>query len=88
MNSQYIERMCKILAKGDIELRFHDGRSTKAHSQKLILAGMGGPLSSSVEELMSVSLAAFWRKLDEAEDNGAETEPPGPTVRPDPQAAC
>ena len=42
----------QALDTGDIELRFQDGRSIKAHSQKLKLASMDGILHNLIEDVV------------------------------------
>ena len=45
-------RLGNVLDMGDLELRFHDGRSTKAHSLKLKLASIGGVLQNLIDDIV------------------------------------
>ena len=64
---------------GDLELRFHDGRSIKAHSQKLKLAALDGVLCNLIDDVLDdqITNAAAKRKR---EDPGV-VDPPGLKVR-------
>ena len=45
-------RFQRALDTGDLELRFNDGRSIKAHSQKLKLASLDGILHNLMDDVM------------------------------------
>ena len=51
------------LDRGDVELRFRDGRSIKAHSQKLSLASKG-ILRHLLEDVLEAEIHAKRRKMD------------------------
>ena len=51
-----------VLDEGDLELRFHDGRSIKAHSLKLKLASRGGVLHNLIEDVVDAQITGNKRK--------------------------
>ena len=52
-----------VLGRGDVELRFRDGRSIKAHSQKLSLASYG-ILRNLLEDVLEGEILAKRRRTD------------------------
>ena len=42
-------RLHRVLDTGDLELRFHDNRTIKAHSQKLKIASLDGCLHQLID---------------------------------------
>ena len=54
--------LLEALDEGDLEIRFHDGRSTKAHSQKLKLASRGGVLKNLIEDVLDEQITGSKRK--------------------------
>ena len=54
--------LLETLDEGDLEIRFHDGRSTKAHSQHLKLASRGGILRNLVEDVLDDEITGCKRK--------------------------
>ena len=71
------------LACGDVELRFHDGRSMMAHSQKLKLASKG-ILRSLMEDVLEEEIHAKCRRMDREGGTYLAQDPdmPGVTVSP------
>ena len=68
-----------VLGRGDVELRFRDGRSIKAHSQKLSLAS-NGILRDLLEDVLEGEIHAKRRRTDlEGASSSATT--PGVLVR-------
>ena len=66
MDNYDLEDLFVALDTGDIELNFQeDGRSVKAHSQKLKLASLGGILQNLIEDVMEGQLAAKRMRTDE-----------------------
>ena len=59
-----IQPLLDVLARGDIELRFRDGRSIKAHSQKLSLAS-NGILRNLIEDVLEREIHAKRRRMDQ-----------------------
>ena len=47
---------------GDLELRFHDGRSIKVHSCKLKIASFGGVLQNMIEDVLDDQITGSKRK--------------------------
>ena len=61
-----------VLEEGDLELRFHDGRSIKAHSLKLKLASRGGFLHSLIEDVVDDQITGSKRKwVDDSNTSSA-----------------
>ena len=56
--------LLEALDEGDLEIRFHDGRSTKAHSQKLKLASRGGVLKNLIEDVLDEQIT-HWQQEEE-----------------------
>ena len=61
-------RLQSALDTGDLELIFHDGRSIKAHSQKLKLASIGGALSNLIEDVVEDQITAGNKRKSDAVD--------------------
>jgi hypothetical protein len=55
-------RLYNALDMGDLELRFHDGRSIKAHSLKLKLASIGGILQNLIDDVLEDQITGSKRK--------------------------
>jgi hypothetical protein len=53
--------LLEALDEGDLEIRFHDGRSTKAHSQKLKLASRG-VIKNLIEDVLDEQITGSKRK--------------------------
>ena len=71
------------LARGDVELRFRDGRSIKAHSQKLSLAS-NGILRDLIEDVLEGEILAKRRRTDLESGSSSSAigcSTPGVTVR-------
>ena len=60
--SSNILTLQNVLEEGDLELRFHDGRSIKAHTQKLKLASRGGVLQNLIEDVVDAQITSNKRK--------------------------
>ena len=56
------ETLQEALDEGDLEIRFHDGRSTKAHSLKLKLASRGGVLRNLIEDVLDDQITGSKRR--------------------------
>ena len=63
----------EVLDEGDLEIRFHDGRSTKVHSLKLKLASRGGVLRNLIEDVLDDQITGSKRKRA---DSGTVDHPP------------
>ena len=68
-----------VLEEGDLELRFHHGRSIKAHTLKLKLASRGGVLHSLIEDVVDDQIIGNKRKWTGDSDTSADL--PGLAVR-------
>ena len=69
------------LARGDVELRFRDGQSIKAHSQKLSLAS-NGILRDLLEDVLEGEIFASKRDLEGGTSSSAiGSSTPGVMVR-------
>ena len=55
-------KLQRALDTGDLELRFHDGRSIKAHSQKLKLSSLDGFLHNLIEDVLDDQITGCKRK--------------------------
>ena len=55
-------RLHRVLDTGDLELRFHDNRSIKAHSQKLKIASLDGVLHNLIEDVVDDQITGNKRK--------------------------
>ena len=77
-----IQPLLDVLAKGDVELRFRDGRSLKAHSQKLSLAS-NGILRDLIEDVLEREIHAKRRRMDQEGGTSPSSidNTPGVTVR-------
>ena len=62
MSGEDVAMLLNVLDMGDIELRFHDGRSIKAHSQKLKIASIGGVLQNLIEDVLDDQITGSKRK--------------------------
>ena len=61
-----------VLEEGDLELRFHDDRSIKAHSLKLKLASRGGFLHNLIEDVVDDQITGSKRKwVDDSNTSSA-----------------
>ena len=65
-----IARFHRALDTGDLELRFRDGRSIKAHKTKLQLACLDGVLHNLIEDVVDDQITCSKRKrtVDAASD--------------------
>ena len=52
----------RVLDTGDLELRFHDNRSIKAHSLKLKIASLDGVLNNLIEDVVDDQITGTKRK--------------------------
>ena len=52
----------RVLDTGDLELRFHDNRSIKAHSLKLKIASLDGVLQNLIEDVVDEQITGNKRK--------------------------
>ena len=82
-----IQPLLDDLACGDVELRFRDGRSIMAHSQKLKLASKG-ILRSLMEDVLEGEIHAKRRKMDLGEGTSLAQGPDMPGVTVSPQTPC
>ena len=57
-----ISTLQSVLEEGNLELRFNDGRSIKAHGLKLKLASRGGVLQNLIEDVMDEQITGNKRK--------------------------
>lgn len=62
----------RALDTGDLELRFHDGRSIKAHSQKLKIASLDGFLHNLIEDVVDENITGTKRKRSGDSDTIAD----------------
>ena len=62
MSGEEFTRLSDVLDMGDLELRFHDGRSIKAHSCKLKIASIGGVLRNLIEDVLDDQITSTKRK--------------------------
>ena len=67
-----VARLHRVLDTGDLELRFHDGRSIKAHSQKLKIASLDGFLHNLIEDVVDDQIIGMKRKRSEDTENTAD----------------
>ena len=67
----------RVLDTGDLELRFHDGRSIKAHSQKLKIASLDSVLHNLIEDVVDDQITGNKRKRTQESDTTEEF----PTIR-------
>ena len=67
-----VARLHRVLDTGDLELRFHDGRSIKAHSQKLMIASLDGFLHNLIEDVVDDQIIGMKRKRSEDTENTAD----------------
>ena len=74
-----LARLHRVLDTGDLELRFHDGRSIKAHSLKLKIASLDGFLHNLIEDVVDDQIIGMKRKRSGDADNTADL--PSLTVR-------
>ena len=77
-----ISPLLNVLGRGDVELQFRDGRSIKAHSQKLSLAS-NGILRDLLEDVLEREIIAKRMRTDQ--EGGASSSAfggstPGVTV--------
>ena len=70
----------RVLDTGDLELRFHDGRSVKAHSQKLKIASLDGVLNNLIEDVVDDQITGSKRKRTDS-DTSATVDFPSLRVR-------
>ena len=75
----HLARLHRVLDTGDLELRFHDGRSIKAHSLKLKIASLDGFLHNLIEDVVDDQIIGMKRKRSEDANNTADL--PSLTVR-------
>ena len=73
-NAYDIQPLLDALARGDVELRFRDGRTINAHSQKLSLAS-NGILRDLLEDVLEGEILAKRRRTDL--EGGASSEAMG-----------
>ena len=52
MDTGAVDRLHRVLDTGDLELRFQDGLSIKAHSIKLKIACLDGVLHNLIEDVV------------------------------------
>ena len=69
----------RVLDTGDLELRFHDNRSIKAHSQKLKIASLDGVLHNLIEDVVDDQITGNKRKRTGDSETAADL--PGLRVR-------
>ena len=62
MSGEDFKRLSNVLDTGDLELRFHDGRSIKVHSCKLKIASIGGVLQNLIEDVLEDQITGTKRK--------------------------
>ena len=62
MSGEDVAMLLNVLDTGDLELRFHDGRSIKAHSQKLKIASFSGVLRNLIEDVLDDQITGSKRK--------------------------
>ena len=74
-----VARLHRALDTGDIELRFHDGRSIKAHKTKLQLACLDGFLHNLIEDVVDNQITGNKRKR--TVDSDAASDLPSIKVR-------
>ena len=70
------ERLHRILDTGDLELRFHDGRSIKAHSLKLRFAALDGVLCNLIDDVLDDQITDAAAKRKRADPAGAAVDLP------------
>ena len=79
MSGEDVAMLLNVLDMGDLELRFHDGSSIKAHSQKLQIASIGGVLQNLIEDVLDDQITGSKRKRL---DPGTVYHPPVLKVSP------
>ena len=79
MDAGNLGRLHRVLDTGDLELRFHDGRSIKAHSLKLKIASLDGVLHNLIEDVVDEQITGNKRKRSSDSDRAADL--PSLTVR-------
>ena len=62
MSGEDFTMLLNVLDTGDLELRFHDGRSIKAHSLKLKIASFSGVLQNLIEDVFDDQITGSKRK--------------------------
>ena len=70
-----------VLEEGDLELRFHDGRSIKVHSLKLKLSSRGGVLQNLIEDVVDDQITGNKRKRTGDSDTDTTVDLPNVRVR-------
>ena len=82
MDAFNFARLHRVLDTGDLELRFHDCRSAKAHSLKLKVASLDGVLHNLIEDVVGDQIiAGDMRKRTASGDSDTAADIPGLTVR-------
>ena len=69
-------RLQRVLDTGDVELRFQDGRSIKAHSLKLKIASLDGFLSNLIEDVLEGQITGNKRNRTDSETARTDSEFP------------
>ena len=79
MTVEGFERLHRALSMGDLELRFHDGRSIKALSHKLKLSALDGVLCNLIDDVLDdqITNAAAAAKRNRADPGVAVDLPLG-----------
>ena len=67
MIDEDVTRLNKVLDMGDLDLRFHDGRSIKVHSCKLKIACIGGVLQNLIEDVLDDQITDSKRKRTDSD---------------------
>ena len=69
------DRLHRALNTGDLELRFHDGRSIKAHKTKLQLACLDGVLNNLIEDVVDDQITAGTKRKRTGDSDTAADHP-------------
>ena len=71
MASDDTKKLLEALDTGDVELRFHDGRTIRVHAAKLKLASLRGVLHNLMEDMVEEQIA----KRRRADTEGTQEMP-------------
>jgi len=76
MTDEGFDRLHRALDMGDIELRFHDGRSIKAHGLKLKLSALDGVLCNLIDDVLDDQITDAAAKRKRVDPAGAAVDLP------------
>jgi len=76
MTGEGFDRLHRALGMGDLELRFHDGRSIKAHGLKLKLSALDGILCNLIDDVLDDQITDAAAKRKRVDPAGAAVDLP------------